>query len=167
MAEPPRPVGRPAALSCEVLQQQEWWVQLLDAVRDAPEILAASYQFDNPALSSLLDRRLRDRSMLDVTILVDKEQVLGRTIHYQRSRLMSLKRSGASIILCSGDPPHGSFHVKAVIINRRICFCGSANLTYAAATNAELCLRLTGPPVAAILFQLMASKARGKEWDGV
>ena len=114
-----------------------------------------------------MDRCLRDGSMLDVTILVDKEQVQKRRIYYQRSRLLSLKRSGASIILCSGEPPHGSFHVKAIIINRRICFCGSANLTYASASNAELCLRLTGPPVAAILSQLMAAKACGEEWDGV
>ena len=54
-----------------------------------------------------------------------------------RIRLDRLRRAIADIVLCRGRPPYGSFHTKAFVIDRRVAFVGSANLTYAADNGNE------------------------------
>ena len=71
-------------------------------MRNAHEVLVATYCFDHRELTTMLERRLRGHAVFDVSILVDREQVQERVLHYQRTRLASLRRLGASVTLCHG-----------------------------------------------------------------
>ena len=146
------PVGRPAALAVEVLGTRAWWDRLLREIRDAAEVALASYIVDHEALCELLLRRLGGRDDFALAVLVDNETFLQRTAFYQRPRLERLRRAGAEIRLCRGPvQPYGSFHMKAIVLDRRVAFTGSANATQKSLQNTEVTMRLVGPPVAAIL----------------
>ena len=131
------------------------------ADREASEIIIGTYQYDHEALANLLEHRLRSRQALDLTILLDREMYTGKTPHGQRALVDRLKRLSAEVVLCRGTRATGSFHIKAVVADRRTAFVGSANITNKSARNAELCLVLRGPPVAKILEILHNEKARG------
>ncbi len=53
-------------------------------------------------------------------------------------------------------------HVKAVVLDDRIAYAGSSNLTKASRVNRELVFRLTGPPVAAVLAAVAAAACSGE-----
>ncbi len=161
------PVGRPAALAVEVLGTRAWWDRLLREIRDAAEVALASYIVDHEALCELLLRRLEGRDDFALAVLVDNETFLQRTAFYQRPRLERLRRAGAEIRLCRGPvQPYGSFHMKAIVLDRRVAFTGSANATQKSLQNTEVTMRLVGPPVAAILAEIQAARVRGALWDG-
>jgi len=86
-----------------------------------------------------------------------------KTPVHQRSRLDRLRRAGATIVLCRGMRSTGSFHAKAVVIDRRTGFVGSANTTDKSLRNGELCFRLRGPPVMEVLQFLQRERDGGME----
>ena len=88
-----------------------------------------------------------------------------RTAYHQRPRLERLRRAGATIVLCRGTPTAGAFHAKAVVIDRRTAFIGSANTTTKSLRNGELCFRLRGPPVLDVLQFLQQERDGGEELD--
>ena len=134
-------------------------------IASAHHVIIGSYMFDNEALTSALERRLADSSDFDLTIMVDREMFLLRQPVRQRPRLDRLRRAYAQVLLCRGLPPLGSFHYKAVVLDRRTAYV--ANLTYKADTaNEELCWRLRGPPVLGVLARLERQRQRGELWDG-
>ena len=57
-------------------------------------------------------------------------------------------------------------HMKMIILDWRIAFVGSANLTQKSLQNAELTMRVRGPPVSDFLAQALAVKDCGELWDG-
>ena len=136
-------------------------------IAGAHHVIIGSYMFDNEALTSALERRLADSSDFDLTVMVDREMFLLRQPVRQRPRLDRLRRAYAQVLLCRGLPPLGSFHYKAVVLDRRTAYLGTANLTYKAeAANEELCWRLRGPPVLGVLARLETQRQRGQLWDG-
>lgn len=70
--QPPKPIGRPSVLACDVLEVREWWAQLLVELREADEVTMVSYVFDHSKLVDILVRRLGGRSPPSVVVLVDR-----------------------------------------------------------------------------------------------
>jgi len=50
-------------------------------------------------------------------------------------------------------------HLKAVVIDSRVAYAGSANCTRQARCNREVMLRLVGPPVTKVLAEISAAIA--------
>ena len=138
----------------------------MEEIGYAREVLIASFLFDHAALQEALLRRLNGRGEFDLQVLVDRAAFVERTAYRQRPRLDALRRASASVYLCSGDPPLGAFHAKVAVLDRRICFTGSANFTQKSLQNFELTLRLVGPQVLEILRDVEAARLRGRLWDG-
>ena len=118
------------------------------------------------SLAARLVQKLSGRGAFAVVVLVDKEQFATRACYHQRPRLAELHAAGADVYLCRGSPPLGAFHMKAVCIDKRSAFTGSANLTKKSAENDELTTRVVGPPVADILWRVEAARRRGSLWEG-
>ena len=136
---------------------------MLEAINDASEVILGTYQYDHEGLTDVLERRLRGRSAFDCVVLLDREMHSLRTPYQQRPRLERLRRAGARIVLCRGTPSTGAFHAKAVVIDRKTAFAGSANMTAKSLRNGELCFRLRGPPVLDVLQFLLNERDRGEE----
>ena len=127
----------------------------------------ASYTYDHPGLTASLVRRLASRDPPAVVVMVDQEMFMSRSCFRMRPRLAELRRSGAQVYLCRGAPPRGAFHVKALCVDRRYLYVGSANLTTKAVSeNTETVFRLTGAPVLDVLATVHDARARGQLWDG-
>ena len=133
----------------------------------AQNVLVASYSFDHVGVFDCLCRLLRKRPRPSVRLVVDEELFGARTTRGQRSKLHDLRELGAAVYLGGGSTPLGSLHAKGVVINKRVAFFGSANLTQKSLQNAELTFRATGPPVADVTASLEAAVQRAKLWDGI
>ena len=160
------PVGRPAPLSFQLLAVSVWYAQMLTEVRGAGEIVLASMLFDHTALCAALLARLGQRTAFTLTVLVDAQAFKQRTALNQRPRLDSLRRAGALVYLCRGRVPRGIFHIKALVVDRRVGFAGGANFTNKSLQNAELTWRFSGPPVADVLREVEVFRGKGVLWDG-
>ena len=84
---------------------------------------------------------------------------------------MRLQKLGAEVRLAAGldavpvfgaGARGGVMHVKAVVLDDRIAYAGSSNLTKASRVNRELVFRLAGPPVAAVLAAVAAAASSGE-----
>ena len=163
-------VGRPAALNCEVCDRATWWSRILEEVEQASNVVLASLAFDHTDLHSCLVRRLRGRRPLALTVLVDKESFEKRDSVKQKPRLEELLRfpEKVRVHLCRGEPGRrfGRFHAKALVVDGRSLFCGSANLTDKSLDNFEFLLRLVGPPVEQAVRLLSTAQSRGQQWSG-
>ena len=101
------------------------------------------------------------------TVLVDKGSFEKGDAPRERARLRELRDAGAAVYLCRGSPPHGRLHMKALCVNRRTVYAGSANFTEKSSANLELFYKLVGPPVTQLREQLLdAQNSRGRLWDG-
>ena len=163
----PGPIGAPSALSMVVLTISVWWQQMLEDVGTASEVVLATLTYDHMALTSVLVRRLRGRAPFVATVLVDKESFEKGDAPRERARLRELRDAGAEVYLCRGSPPHGRLHMKALCVNRRTVYAGSANFTEKSSANLELVYKLVGPPVTQVREQFLdAQNSRGRLWDG-
>ena len=126
----------------------------------------ATYTIDHTELCVLLEQRLNGRSEFHLQVLVDRENFLARTPVRQRPRLVALRNAGAEVYLCRGQPPLGAFHKKALIVDRRTAFQGSANFTQKSLQNEEQTLRMRGPPVDDVLVEVEEARGRGVLWHG-
>ena len=161
---PARPIGRPAASSTVVLSCDAWWVQLLSDVRAASQVAVSSLVFDHLGLTNIFLEKLQARGNFELVIVVDKESFEAKPPHapQQGPRLRSLQRAGAEVVLCKGSGRYGRMHGKALVCDRRIAYSGSANFTVKSASNAELCFRFLGSPVADILGFIISAQQRGE-----
>ena len=160
------PVGCMPNLSVECFKPKEWCVAVLDAVEAASHVVCSSYQYDHTGLTDLFLKRLRPRSAdFSVVLLVDKECFEKGTPSRQRKRLSDLREAGAKVVLCRGTAKTGAMHGKALVVDRRIAFVGSANFTDKSERNAELCWRLRGTPVLDTLEFLNEECLRGEVWE--
>ena len=162
-----RPSGRLAATGFEVLLIAAWWQMLVDAVSAASvSVWLATLVYDHDGLTAALVRRLRGQAAVSVTIMVDKESFEKREAPRQRPRLRELHEAGASVYLCRGIPPYGRLHGKVPLVDRRVAFGGSANLTNKSSSNWELPYRAVGPPLDIIRSELSKHVKMGVLWDG-
>lgn len=160
----PPPVGRASVPSCTLLATGAWYTELGNALASASEVQLASYMYDNATVQSLLFKRLQGRSDFQLDVYIDSEIFAGSNPRCQKPRLRALRSAGARIHICKGGGPQGSFHAKAVVIDRRYLYTGSANLTQKSHNNEELCFKVTGPAVLQVLARLAEQRQKGKLW---
>ena len=127
-----------------------------------------TFMYDHPQLHNVLLKRLQGRSSFSLNILIDDSVLKGNKPWYQKPRLTALVEAGAIVYVCTGQPPKGIYHRKAVIVDRRFMYTGGANMTNQADAggNKELIFRMVGPPVLetlAILHEDMRTAVR--RWD--
>ena len=119
--------------------------------------------YDDPEIQEILKRRLSGRVPFKCIMMVDlsahNQNLVNKKYKYTTSRLRELRKLGAEVHLCKGEPGNGSiFHWKAMVFNGKTCFTGSANFTYSARNQRNLMLKLTGPVVSTILEGLLDAK---------
>lgn len=118
--------------------------------------------YDHHLLHEAFLKRLRGRTLFSLTVLVDAGKYVAGGPHRQKGRLQALVAAGAAVYLCHGKRTTTNFHLKALVVDRRYCFCGSLNFTDASESSEELCLKLAGPQVAKVLGKLAAKRAKSK-----
>ena len=135
-------------------------------IAGAREVELASYVYDDEEIQKILCRRLRDSSTFSLNVYIDKEKFGGTIPRSQKPRLRDLARLGAQVFVCAGAGSQGAFHVKGVVVDRRALYTGSANLTRKSRDNEEICFRITGPTVQAVLERLARQRQNRSPWDG-
>ena len=163
-----RPVGRPLQLAVETFTKSVWHEpSTLSELAASSSVVVSSYMFDEPAITDALLKKLRGRSNFACDIFVDARAYDQKTCYHEGPRLRSLRDAGATIHLCIGKSGKaeygpsglpGAHHIKALILDRKIAYQGSANLTRAARTNNEIMHRFTGPPVETILLAVLGAR---------
>ena len=162
------PVGRAPAPSCRLLADaREMYSMVCTEIEGSSEVELASYQYDNPTLHAALLKRLNGRRKFTLNVYIDTEQFGGRVPKMMKSRIRELGQSGASVYLCKGGGPRGSFHAKGLVIDRRYLYCGSPNLTGKSVNNEEWPMRCTGDVVGQVLSRLAIARVRWPLWDGL
>ena len=104
----------------------------------AAEVQIATYVYDNSNVHECLVKRLkgRARAPFDAHVYVDKEMYEEQSSSkQQRRRVAELRSNGAKIHVC--NKIGGSFHAKGAVVDRRVLFTGSANLTTRSKSNEE------------------------------
>ena len=114
-------------------------------VGEASEIELATYMFDDEVLFELLEQRLRGRR-ISMTMYIDTETFAGQVPKLQRSRVSKLQEAGAIVFLCKTGKS-GSYHSKALVLDRRVLYTASANFTGKSKRNRETVFRMIGPVV--------------------
>jgi len=157
-----------------VLPGSSWFARMLDDARRARTWKAMAFAFDDPQVKGLLLERLRSPGRFECTIVVDARAHKSRATRGQLACLRELQAAGAKVYLASGDDTvarqlfgpscfGGQLHGKAVVVDDRIAFVGSANLTRQARCNREVMCRLVGAPVLDVLAEIVAATAAASE----
>ena len=102
---------------------------MVAAVQGAKEVELASYMFDDAKLVDALSDRLSDGSRFPFNVHLDRQAFAGTQPRQQSSRVQKLHAKGAKVYLCKGFGRLGSYHAKEVVVDRRVLYTGSANLT--------------------------------------
>ena len=150
----------------EVLCVDAWWRRILEDVRAAKAVRIATFIYDHPGLQAELLRRLGGHGAFALSVVVDKEGLEERVSVHQRPRLLELQRAGAEVRVGRGLRRMGRLHAKALCVDGRAVYTGSANLTKKSTDNEELCLRLTGRPAAQVATFVGKVTANARLWDG-
>ena len=108
--------------------------------------------------------RLR-RRRVTLNLHIDAEMLGGGTPQSQRKRVKDLSDEGATVYVCKTGR-QGSYHCKALVVDRRVLYTGSANFTGKSRRNRETVFRMTGPVVDQMLRQLAEDRRTWKTWDG-
>jgi phosphatidylserine/phosphatidylglycerophosphate/cardiolipin synthase-like enzyme len=118
------------------------------------------YLYDASDFHRAIMSALRRNSDFMCVVIMDREQVEKNTCSGTRDMATELKDNGASIFLAQGrrrgKRSHaGSFHMKSIVVDKRVAYVGSANMTNASSSNVELMTRMTGPPVHDVLHAVL------------
>ena len=156
------PVGRASEkTSCEVLDDAtELYERCCSDLKKASVVEVASYCYDSPAVQQVLLARLKGSAPFAVNLYIDKEMYAGKVPKRQKRCLRELEAAGAAVYICKGLRGLGSFHWKAMIVDRRYMYTGSANFSKKSLDNEELCFRMTGPVVTKVLTKLLDIQSR-------
>lgn len=162
------PVGRPAALDAKLLDTETWYDQMIADISKGSEVELATYMYDNQRVHECLLARLRSRRSRPFVAniyLDDKMQTSSFETppKQQRSRVRELKSKGAKVYLCKGKGGLGAFHCKGVVVDRRVLYTGSPNITTKSAANEEWGFRLVGPIVQQALDRIALYKVKFAE----
>ena len=160
-AEPALPVLVPQ-IAILTLPDATFHSELTKAISQAKQQITMAYFMIKPKNSSrskpmqVLQELIKARKRgVDVSVLLD------RSGHYQS--VDNANDQSADILRRNGirvrfDQPDRTTHVKLTIIDHRLCFIGSHNLTQAALTyNNELSLLIDSPELAAKLEKYTAA----------
>ena len=157
-------VGKPAQLSVRVygFSDTSWRERAVAEVKGAARVALVTYQYDHPKFHAALLARLSPRNgAFDCTVVVDREAYTENRCANERGSLQALKAAGANVFLasgCFGEGRYrkhcGSCHIKALALDGRVLYAGSANFTEASEKNKELVFRFTGHPVRDTLASL-------------
>ena len=151
--------GRPPSLGVDVFADSSWLDHALQEMKGAKHVVLASYVYNNDKVQRLLTQRLKGRSEFQCIVAVDRSAYEKNVAPGEKAKLKELKESGVAkesgdaritILLCDGQRGSGIFHWKCIIIDGKIVFSGSANVTQGCLNNWELVFRLVGHPVNAI-----------------
>ena len=154
-----RPVGGQSHLVCQMFFESVWReASTLGELAGASSVILASYCNDEPVVQECLLKKLRGRAPFQCEILVDKAVCDALSCYRQVPRLRALRDAGAAVYLCKGEAAPGTFHVKALVLDGRVLYCGSANITRAARINKEVSHRVVGPSVLDMMNFLAAVK---------
>ena len=118
-------------------------------IKVASGVMVASLVVDDPDICNLLLSRLKSREKFACEVYVDEDTYtkMRKQYPHQRPRLLELQKHGASVFLCSGREYceefgvkgyRGHFHMKALVIDNKIAYRGSANATRNSPINTEL-----------------------------
>ena len=119
---------------------------------------------DEDALFTQLERGLG--SSLNLNLYIDREQFAGTIPKKQKAAIRKLFRKGAKIFICKGLRRNGSFHSKALVVNRRVLYMGGANFTNWSHNNCETMFRATGAVVAEVMADTVEWRNNAVLWDG-
>jgi hypothetical protein len=168
------PSGRPAAEHTDIYYNDNaWWGRCIGEIGQASIVLIGSYMYDDATLHAKLLARLRGRLAFTCDIIVDKQTYEARSCPGEYTKLHELKAAGASVYLCSGDlnvaveifgrnAVVGYFHVKAIAIDGKIAYHGSANFTKSSRKNVECVARYVGKPALDMFKGLGGSRDTGE-----
>ena len=143
-----------------------WWDDMIGALREARSVLIATYTYDDMETTQVLLSRLKSRAPFECRIVVDRKVAEANSTRFQRSRLKLLQEHHARIALADGHDATGVFgpqarggsmHMKAVVIDGRIAYAGSANLTRQSRINKEVMFRITGPSVSELAQAILGT----------
>ena len=137
---------------------------MLTDLRGARDVELASYCMDEDALFTQLERGLD--SSLNLNLYIDREQFAGTIPKKQKAAVRKLFRKGAKIFICKGLRRNGSFHSKALVVNRRVPYMGGANFTNWSHNNCETMFRATGAVVAEVMADTVEWRNNAVLWDG-
>ena len=162
------PVGRPAALDANLLDTETWYDQMIADISKGAEVELATYMYDNRRVHECLMARLRSRRSRPFVVNIYLDGEIQTSPHatppkQQRSKVRELKDNGAKVYICKGKGALGAFHCKGVIVDRRVLYTGSPNITTKSATNEEWAFRLVGPVVQQALGRIALYKVQFAE----
>ena len=146
----PPAAGRPPTLGVKVFTDIPWLGHALQEIRGAKHVVLASYVYNNHQVQELLKQKLQGRSEFECIIAVDKSAYGKSVAPGEKTKLKELKDLGAAVHLCDGQKGSGIFHWKCIIVDGKVVFTGSANVTQGCLNNWELVIRMVGPPVTPI-----------------
>ena len=127
----------------------------------------ASYTYDDPTLQKLLEQRLKSKTYdFKLNLYVDREMMFKAGGKYMKSRVTSLHKLGANVLICKGLGALGSYHCKAAVIDRRVLYTGNSNFTYKSHYNEDFVFKMTGEVVGHVLARLSEHRQNGRVWDG-
>ena len=164
-----RSVGRPPAPSVDLVRQAQFLPQLVSDVRTATtEIVACSLSYDDPDLHRALLARARARPAVRVELFVDKQQLNSGRPTFERERLRELAAAGVVVWTARGQShvhvfgeggqnKFGQLHSKAVVLDKKVAYQGSANLTRNSRCDEDLVVRFSGGRVVQDLYERIAS----------
>lgn len=141
-------------------------MQMCADIRASSQVELASYIYDDPTVQALLLKRLRGQEPLKLNVYIDAEQFRGEVPRFQMPRLKALHTAGARVFICKGSGSQGAFHGKAVVVDKRYLYAGSANVTSKSHRNEEFCFRMTGDVVQQLLGRLQELRLKSKDWNG-
>ena len=105
--------------------------------------------------------RLQDKSGFSCAVLVDHDMHQSGKAKYQASRLKRLQDAGAKVYLCRGSSGRQSkFHWKDYVLDSRILYHGTCNMTYSSLRDDNFMVRLTGPVVKTALEGIQRARGR-------
>ena len=162
----PPALGRPPQSSTvEFLQGSASLKGALKDMQQASSVVLASYTYDDPNVQNLLLKRLSGRSSFSCVVLVDKAMAESGKTRFMRPRLEQLRKAGAEVFLCTGPGGRGAFHAKAIVIDNKTLYAGSANLTLSSAKDFDLQFKYRGPVVQDVMTSLTEARDCGRIMD--
>ena len=155
-------------------QSTEWKASLVQELAVAWRVRMCVMLYDSVeihrALMSRVNRITGKSAPLDVEMIVDRDHHNRGTCDWQADRLKELARRIplGRIRLGTGLAGNGIMHAKLIVVDDRIAYVGSNNVTNAAINyNREGVVRLVGgPPIQDILNYITAIAANSSFLDG-
>ena len=150
--------GRLANLSVAVYgpEDQSWRPRVVKEIRSASSLVAlATYMFDNEELDKACHHFLKSGRGRTCVILVDRHMYDENACRGREKKMLrGLRDAGAKVFVGDGFTGQGrlskyvgSMHLKDLLIDGKVAYSGSANITEASTKNAERVFRFTGHPV--------------------